>query len=391
MNLEEAIKKIYEIKYNENFDENKKTEDICNLINKYNELDQKILKLYTLVSKYYYVKKDEYHKFINNYLEIKSNIKYKKIINIFDTVLLNTYMNLYMYEEAEKIYLELVKNSELDSISWSVIGNYLIKTHRYELAYLYLNRENVNDNTGLINKQIIECNKRKNSNGYFPSSSENKEKFYKFLDSIKVNYERKTVRAKQPEKINKEDYPKPIEYIETDFDTFVAFDIETTGLDHTRDSITELSAIRIINGKIKEEEQFIFSELVHPYKTKIPKNVETLTGITNEMVKDCRTIWEVFNDFVDWLGDDILLGYNCMMFDSLFLVRAGRLSNRIINNKYFDVMKYIKRENIMPNTENLKLNTIAKKLNIENPHAHRALSDAITTAKVYLALKESRK
>lgn len=56
-------KKIYEIKYNENFDENKKTEDLCNLINKYNELDQKILKLYTSVSKYYYVKEDEYDEY----------------------------------------------------------------------------------------------------------------------------------------------------------------------------------------------------------------------------------------------------------------------------------------------------------------------------------------
>ena len=46
-----------------NFDENKKTEDLCNLINKYNELDQKILKLYTLVSKYYYVKEDEYDEY----------------------------------------------------------------------------------------------------------------------------------------------------------------------------------------------------------------------------------------------------------------------------------------------------------------------------------------
>ena len=132
----------------------------------------------------------------------------------------------------------------------------------------------------------------------------------------------------------------------------------------------------------------MFQELVHPYKKSIPKVVENLTGISNEMVKDSKEIWEVFPEFVDFIGDNILVGYNCMTFDSKFLVRAGRLSNLIINNKYFDVMHMARKYKNIINSKNMTLVEVGKALDIENPQAHRALADAITTAKVYLKMKE---
>ena len=113
-----------------------------------------------------------------------------------------------------------------------------------------------------------------------------------------------------------------------------------------------------------------------------------MTGITPDDVKDAREMWEVTPDFLDFVGDNVLVGFNCMTFDSKFLVRAGRYSNVIIENKYFDVMKYAGQFKTELGLEGkISLEDLAEKFNIENPNAHRALADAITTAKVYLKLK----
>lgn len=102
-------------------------------------------------------------------------------------------------------------------------------------------------------------------------------------------------------------------------------------------------------------------------------------------------MWEVTPDFLKFVGDSILVGYNCIAFDGKFLIRAGRYSNIIIKNMYFDVMRYsdnFKDQLGIDRSKKCSLEKLAKALEIENPKAHRALADAITTAKVFLKLKE---
>ena len=96
---------------------------------------------------------------------------------------------------------------------------------------------------------------------------------------------------------------------------------------------------------------------------------------------------------MSFAGDAVLLGFNCIVFDSRFLVRAGRYSNLIIENKYFDVMRYTDRfkDKLGLDTQKVSLSELAEVLNIENPQAHRALSDAITTARIFLKLKSMEK
>ena len=93
---------------------------------------------------------------------------------------------------------------------------------------------------------------------------------------------------------------------------------------------------------------------------------------------------------MNFVGDSVLLGFNCIIFDSRFMVRAGRYSNTIIENKYFDVMRFADsfKEKLGIDAKKASLQELADKLGIENPQAHRALADAITTAKVFLRLKE---
>ena len=104
------------------------------------------------------------------------------------------------------------------------------------------------------------------------------------------------------------------------------------------------------------------------------------------MVYNAEEIWDVFPKFMEFVGDNILVGFNCINFDWDFLIRAGRYSNIIIKNKFFDIYRNLNAFDLK--TSNLE--EISTKFKIKNPNAHRALADSITTAKVFMKLKEMK-
>ena len=214
-----------------------------------------------------------------------------------------------------------------------------------------------------------------------------------YLASIGIDAElpeASTPRSSIPEAIPKDQYPEPKEIRDAYFDTFVAYDLETTGISAKTDSIIEIGAIKVCNGEVVESQEFVFQEFVRPYKRSVREEITKLTGITKEDVKNARQMWEVFPDFMAFVGDNVLVGYNNVKFDSRFLVRAGRYSNIIMKNPQFDVMRYAEefRTKLGITEKKISLETLSRKLDIENPQAHRALSDALTTARVYLELKK---
>ena len=123
---------------------------------------------------------------------------------------------------------------------------------------------------------------------------------------------------------------------------------------------------------------------------KVSPEITALTGITNEEAKSARDIWEVLPDFLSFAGDAVLMGYNCIAFDSKFMVRAGRYSHRVIENRYFDVMRYADKfkSKLGIDMTKISLSSLSSELGIENPRAHRALADAVTTARVFMKLRE---
>lgn len=92
---------------------------------------------------------------------------------------------------------------------------------------------------------------------------------------------------------------------------------------------------------------------------------------------------------MDFVGDMPLVGYNCIKFDNKFMERAGRYAHIIVTNPIFDVMRYAEKfaDELGIAKNSLSLANIAAALDISNERAHRALADAVTTAKVYLQLK----
>lgn len=395
LSINEIIERIRNI---ENLEYEEYREIINNVANTYQTPLKEYCMIMSNVRKYYRIPKINQEYLLENaFVCLESDLISNKDKNVINTLLLDTYYKNYLFDNAESI-AENLKGEMLDELSLYALGDYYTITRRYDIAENYLENAIMicHDESTMkyITDKLIECQERRKGrlNGgraeYMPSSQENKEKYIEFMKTINIEIEKTVSRTKVPDKISNDDYPLPIELKESGFKSFVAFDLETTGIDHTKDSITEIAAIRVVNGEIVESKEFIFQELVHPYKKRIPENVEKITGITNEMVHKCREVWEVFKDFSEFIGDDILVGYNCMSFDSKFLRRAGRLSNKIITNKYFDVMNYVKKFESVLHYENKTLSCISGLLGITNPNAHRALADSVTTAKVYLKLLE---
>jgi len=167
---------------------------------------------------------------------------------------------------------------------------------------------------------------------------------------------------------------------------FAVVDIETTGLYPNRHKITEISAIRYHNKKIKEE----YTTLVNP-ETHIPAFITSLTGITDLMVKDAPTIDKVMPGFTEFLGDKTFVGHNAG-FDMKFLdYNSMKHLKKGIENPVLCTCKLARR--LVPYLYSKKLGVVSKHLGIENPNAHRARADALTTTQVlerFLAMLEKR-
>jgi DNA polymerase III epsilon subunit family exonuclease len=159
-------------------------------------------------------------------------------------------------------------------------------------------------------------------------------------------------------------------------------DFETTGLFSDRgDRITEIGAIKMSGNRICG----IFQTLVNPGR-KIPEISTSLTGITDEMVKDAPFISEVLPLFVDFAGEDTLVMHNAD-FDGGFL--RYELKHLKIEKEYscFCTLKTARKSIKSPN---FKLSTLKNILNLHTYGSmHRALSDTFVTAQLFLILEKN--
>lgn len=149
---------------------------------------------------------------------------------------------------------------------------------------------------------------------------------------------------------------------------YVIFDLETTGLSVKTDAVIEISAIKVIGGKVVDE----FSTLVNPGMP-IPYYASSVNGITDRMVKDAPRIKEALSSFLDFAGDEILVGHNISGFDMKFICRDADIwLSRTISNDYVDTVLLSRA--ILPDMSHT-LTDLAKFCGISTEGAHRALND----------------
>ena len=162
-------------------------------------------------------------------------------------------------------------------------------------------------------------------------------------------------------------------------DSFVVFDIETTGLSVKDDAITEIGAVIVENGEIKAT----FSTFVNP-ETVISTKITELTGITNEMVKDAPNPSEAIKLFLEFAHNRPLVAHNAHRFDIRFIKLAAEYAKIPFTNTYIDTLPLVQA--LLVGLKNYKLDTIVKHLNIGEFNHHRAMEDADVLARVFLKL-----
>lgn len=162
--------------------------------------------------------------------------------------------------------------------------------------------------------------------------------------------------------------------------TFVVFDLETTGFSNKNDKITEIGAVKVENFKVVDR----FSQLINPEKD-ISYKVQELTGITNDLIKDKPTIEEVLPKFVEFIGDSVLVAHNAD-FDMGFMQQKCREQNIEFKNTSVDTL--ILARTLLPHMKRFRLNLIAKELGIPLLNHHRAVDDAEATAHIFIKFLE---
>ena len=161
-------------------------------------------------------------------------------------------------------------------------------------------------------------------------------------------------------------------------DTYTVIDIETTGLDSRFCEIIELSALRYSNGSLIDS----FTTLVKPTEP-IDDFITELTGITNDLVSDAPAISDAIKNFYNFVGSDILVGYN-VHFDINFIYDVLQNTHGLdFTNSFVDVMRFAKK--LLPDLKNHKLETVADHYKISSP-AHRSYADCETCNACYQAL-----
>ena len=163
---------------------------------------------------------------------------------------------------------------------------------------------------------------------------------------------------------------------------YTVIDIETTGYDPKWDEIIELAALRVRGGKVVES----FQTLVRPAHD-IDDFIADLTGITNRELLTAPFIAQALPGYLDFIGDDVVVGHNAH-FDVNFIYDAAeRFCGRAFPNNIVDTMRLARH--VLPDLSSHSLSNVSKALGVARQGEHRALVDCETTRAVLDALHKT--
>lgn len=163
---------------------------------------------------------------------------------------------------------------------------------------------------------------------------------------------------------------------------YVCFDLETTGLLKDNPRITELGAVRVRNGRVSGT----YGQLVNP-GIPIPAKVTRLTGIDDAMVAGSPTIAQALPGFLEFCGNDILIGHNIDRFDVPVIQQEAQRSG-ITLREYRTIDTLPLSQALCPDLKNHSVATLIQALGIATTESHRAVDDAMQTAQIYEELRK---
>ena len=166
-------------------------------------------------------------------------------------------------------------------------------------------------------------------------------------------------------------------------DTFVVFDIETTGFSPKQNRIIEIGAVKVVRGEIVDT----FSEFINP-EVPIPFQIEKLTGITDAMVKNAPKVDEILPRFLAFCEGAVMVAHNAD-FDMSFIFYNANELKLSCDPTILDTVAIARV--LMPQLGNFKLNNVAKNLGVSLENHHRAVDDATATGEIFVKFIEMLK
>ena len=162
--------------------------------------------------------------------------------------------------------------------------------------------------------------------------------------------------------------------------TFVVFDIETTGFSPVANRIIEIGAVKVDKGQVVDR----FSVFVNP-EVPIPFEIEKLTGINDSMVMEAETIETILPQFLDFVGDAVLVAHNAN-FDVSFIKENAKRQHLPVDFTYVDTVGIARM--LLTGQAKYTLDAVAKTLKISLENHHRAVDDAECTAEIFMKFIE---
>ncbi len=162
--------------------------------------------------------------------------------------------------------------------------------------------------------------------------------------------------------------------------SFVALDLETTGLDPANDRILEIGAVKVIDGR----ETDVYSVLVDPGR-QVTERITELTGITNEMAAGGMEYTAAVAKLVEFCGDLPILGHN-VLFDYSFVKRATVNQKLVFEKQGVDTLKIARK--LLPELPHRTLEYLCSYYCIGEETHHRATEDARSAICLYERLRQ---
>lgn len=167
---------------------------------------------------------------------------------------------------------------------------------------------------------------------------------------------------------------------------FCVIDLETTGGNHSKDKIIEIGMVKMHGSEVTDQKSF----LINPDMI-IPDFIQKLTGISQKDVAKAPQIDKVIEEVLEFIEDDIIVAHNTS-FDVPFLnATLKRLGRDQLENKV--ICTNVMTKHLIPEILNSNLNYMSRLFKISHNNAHRALDDALATAKllaIYLEIFKSK-
>ena len=155
---------------------------------------------------------------------------------------------------------------------------------------------------------------------------------------------------------------------------FVAFDIETTGLNAQNDRMIEIGAVIFSGGSILKS----FDTFVNPGR-QIPDEITELTGIRNDDVMNAPDEKDAMQAFLAFAGDRPLVAHNAH-FDTSFMRESAKRCGLDFHPVYLDTLTL--SQALLTDLKRFKLDTVSNHLDLPKFNHHRASDDALVVARI---------